>query len=359
MTKVSADSQVRAARFDRWKRAVLRGPSQAARAVFGAHAKASSLYWAFIDGAFGREHRAVLAGMKAYEALEGEGNANRFLLRRNIHRIEKGLIMRPRRDLFGLGYIELTVDAYARAVDAWKAGRFAREDLQWAHDVLTEYFAVVKGHELVDELRARFKTLDPIERQGERSIPYQRQLEGEPPVSYDAFRALAKRRRSVRWFLDKPVPHELVDQALTAAFEAPSACNRQPFQFRFFDEPERVKQLINLPAGTKGWGNNAPMVCVVVGQLRAYWKPRDRHLIYIDSALAAMGFMYALETLGLSSCPINWPDVASREKRMADALGLEPDQRPIMLIAVGYPDPDGAVPFSQKQPLDSLRSFNE
>ena len=114
-----------------------------------------------------------------------------------------------------------------------------------------------------------------------------------------------------------------------------------------------------LPAGTKGWGPNAPVVVVLVGQLRAYFDPRDRHLIYIDGSLAAMGFMLALETLGLSSVPINWPDVASREKKLAKLLDLEPDQRAIMFMAVGYPDPDGMVAYSHKQHLDHLRVWND
>ena len=358
-TKPPPNAQIRAARATRFTDALLRGPRQAARALFGASPQLSSMYWAFLDSAFGREHRAVLAGLKAYEALEGEGAANRFLLRRNTHRLEKGLIMRPRRELFALGYIELTVDAYERALQEYSQGEFPQEDLQWAHDVLREYFAVVGGHDLIDTLRDRFAALPGIERRDVDAIPYQRDLEGAPPVDYASFRALTKRRRSVRWFADTPVPRELVDQALVAAFEAPSACNRQPFIFRFFDDPDRIAELATLPAGTKGFAHNFPMICVIVGQLRAYPKPRDRHLIYIDSALAAMGFMLALETLGLSSCPINWPDVASREKKMAAALNLDPDQRPIMLMAIGYPDPEGAVPFSQKQPLDSLRTYNE
>ena len=35
-----------------------------------------------------------------------EKSENMFLLRRNVHRLEKGLLMRPRRSVFGLKYIE-------------------------------------------------------------------------------------------------------------------------------------------------------------------------------------------------------------------------------------------------------------
>jgi nitroreductase len=59
--------------------------------------------------------------------------------------------------------------------------------------------------------------------------------------------------------------------------------------------------------------------------------------------------MLALETLGLSSCPINWPDIESREKMLSSKLDLRFHQRTIMLIAVGYAEPEGGVPFSQKK----------
>lgn len=359
MSTTQLDKQLRAARFERVRDAIVRGPKQAVRWAFASTPALSNLYWAFIDGAFGREHRAVIAGMRAYEAIEGEGTANRFLLRRNTHRLEKGLIMRPRRGIFALDYIEATVDAYARALEDHLRGGVPREDIQWAHDVLAEYFSVVDAHPVVDNLRDRFTSLPPFDRAELDAIPYRRDLDGTPPVDFDDLAKLAKRRRSVRWFDGRPVPRDLIDQALKVAFEAPSACNRQPFVFRFYDEPEKVRALMELPMGTRGFAHNVPVACAIVGQLRAYPSPRDRHLIYIDGALAAMGFMLALETLGLSSCPINWPDVASREAAIAKSLDLAPDQRVVMLMAVGYPDPDGMVPFSQKQPLDSLRSFNE
>jgi nitroreductase len=85
---------------------------------------------------------------------------------------------------------------------------------------------------------------------------------------------------------------------------------------------------------------------------------RDRHVIYIDTALAAMAFQFALETLGLASCCINWPDIERLEIAMGKLLNLRPDERVTMCMSIGYPDPEGKVPFSQKKSLDQLRSYN-
>jgi hypothetical protein len=43
---------------------------------------------------------------------------------------------------------------------------------------------------------------------------------------------------------------------------------------------------------------------------------------------------------------------------MQRALGLDASERVIMLIAFGYADPNGGVPFSQKKSIDSIRSIN-
>ena len=45
---------------------------------------------------------------------------------------------------------------------------------------------------------------------------------------------------------------------------------------------------------------------------------------------------------------------------MAEALDLPWHIRPVMLIALGYPDPQGGVPFSAKKPGQSLlRTSND
>jgi nitroreductase len=99
---------------------------------------------------------------------------------------------------------------------------------------------------------------------------------------------------------------------------------------------------------------------VLLGDLGCYPEERDRHVPYIDASLAAMQFMLALETLGLASCPINWPDIEGRERVMDRELALPRHLRPVMLIALGYPDPAGGVPFSAKKSSELLlRSEND
>jgi nitroreductase len=317
----------------------------------------SATYYILLSRSFGREQQAVIYGRLEY--LEGLGaRINRYLLRRNIHRLEKGLLMRPRREIFALGYILETVECYEKIITSRESDSSIEYELQWAHDVLEKYFSVVSSHQTIDEARRKFLGLDKPGTDGAEHVPYKRDLSTPSPVSYEALLKLARRRKSVRWYLPKPVPRELIDKAVSIAALSPSACNRQPFQFYIFDEVELVQKVAEMPMGTQGFSHNIPVVVAVVGRLRAYFSERDRHLIYIDGALAAMSFMYALETLGLASCPINWPDMEHRERKMAKLLGLELDERVIMLISLGYPDPEGMVAYSQKKALGEILSYN-
>ncbi|WP_442589253.1 nitroreductase family protein [Pedobacter sp. AW31-3R] len=236
--------------------------------------------------------------------------------------------------------------------------------LKWFKDVISEYFAHIASNDaFIESLGQRFNTILSSDLNADcndltKSVPYKRLHENRSNISYDEFFRLSKQRRSVRWYLKKPVPRELIDKAILAANQSPSACNRQPFEFRIIDDPELVSKVIKYPMGTTGYGHSIPVMVVIVGNLDAYFDERDRHVIYIDASLAAMSMMLALETLGLSSCAINWPDINDREYKMSQFLNLQPHQRTIMCMGVGYPDPDGLVAFSEKRNLTQIRKYN-
>ncbi|WP_108425137.1 nitroreductase family protein [Flagellimonas amoyensis] len=320
----------------------------------------SSFYYFFISGKFRREHHAVLAGRTQHSKEIKEEKAHFYTLVRNTHRLEKGLLMKPRRDVFALDFIEETVSHF---LTLNKVSHLSSDpQIQWSYDVLTEYFQVTTEHPVIENQRKRFlsssNTLLESTSGHETLTPYERNEKKKPNISFEDFLALTQYRRSVRWFMDKPVPHDLIDRALMAARQSPSACNRQPFEYRIIDEPTLLNEVTNLPMGIKGYQHNIPMMIVVVGNLDAYFNERDRHVVYIDASLANMAFMLALETLGLSSCPINWPDIESLERKMEKTLRLKKFQRPIMCMAVGYPDPKGKVAYSEKRAIEKFRKYN-
>jgi nitroreductase len=321
----------------------------------------SNIYYCF-DRGFENEHRGVLAGRRRYFESTNKATSlgHVYRLRRNIHRLEKGLISRPRRSVFAREYIDQTVSSFI--VLSSDAEYSSTNPLcQWAGSVLHEYFNCTdKGvDEKLDRCRTEFESfLNGQLGCDSAKKPYKRDLT-PLKITVDELESLAIRRRSVRWYEDRPVPREILDKAVEIAGYSPSACNRQPFEFRIFDDPAIIKDLADLPMGTRGFNHQFPVFIVIVGKLYAYPFNRDRHVIYIDASLAAMAMQFALEVQGISTCSINWPDIPDRERRMAKALNLLPDERVVMCMSAGYPDPEGMVPYSQKKHLDELRQYNK
>jgi len=313
--------------------------------LFASSGFLASFYYTFFSSQFRREHKAVLLGRLAYAKSLKHIGQSCVLLRRNVHRLEKGLIMQPRRALFAEAYIGETVVCY---LDALGSEELCPEERKWASDVLSSYFRVVGSSKKIDIARARFKGHQNPEQENQ-SVPYPHKDLPNCPIDYAQLLTLFQRRRSTRWYQAIPVPEDLIRQAVKAASLAPSACNRQPFQFYVVNDAAKASDIAQCAMGTAGFADNLPCVIAVVGDLSAYPAERDRHVIYIDGALASMQMMLAFETLGLSTCPINWPDVEQRERMLEQKLELDYHQRTIMLMAVGYAQPEGGIPFSQKK----------
>lgn len=318
------------------------------RRIFSAHSRLASGYFGVLSRAFNREHYAVLQGQWAFEQQRSKLTGSHALLRRNVHRLEKGLMMPNRKPVFAEDYIAETVQIY---VTARQSSGFDQAELQWAADVLSAFFAVVADTSIIQPARCLFLSLPPLTDTG--AVPFSQAELPAADCSYHQLLSLCKRRHSVRWFLPKSVAPEVLMNAVRVATEAPSACNRQPFFFYLLHGDAAVAAA-QLAMGTTGFAENIPTLVVVVGDLSCYQEHRDRHLIYIDASLASMQFMLAIEAQGLSSCPINWPDIESRERKMQQLLKLQIYQRPVMLIAVGYADPNAKVAFSQKKSPELL-----
>lgn len=320
----------------------------------------ASFFYGVLDSSFAREQRAFLSGRSRFNSGFGGVCDSSSILRRAVHRIEKGLIARPRRSVFATDYILAAVEAYAEKLKDLKATGSA--ELAWAHDVFVEYFRVCGEDARVKEASSLFSGLPVVsfsteDMRSDLRKPYGRG-KVSTPIAYDDLLSLAKVRRSVRWFEDRTVPREKLLKAIAVATLSPSACNRQPFTFRIFDKEPMLSNAAGLPPGTRGYEHQFPCVIAVVGHQRYYSLERDRHLIYIDGSLATMSLILALETLGLSSCCINWPDIEERELAAEKTLKLESDERIVMFIAVGYADPEGLIPYSEKRTPEELCRFN-
>jgi nitroreductase len=333
----------------------IRSFHQSALPFFAKSPLLARCYFSFFNNAYQREQFSTLQGMLSYnQRVKSVSQTSNPLLRRNIHRLEKGLIMKPLKPVFALDYIEETQLAYFTSL-ASKIHQM--EELTWARAVLNRYYKTVDltQSKLLTHLSASF--FEDSSQTNNELTPYKNSELPKVNLSYEQFTDFIKTRRSTRWFKQQAVCHEKIKQAVTIASQAPSACNRQPYEFFVVDQQPLLSQVSKLAIGGGGFASNIPCIVAVVGDYSCYEHERDRHVIYIDASLAAMQFMQTLPTLGLSSCPMNWPELSVVDKKIGKLLNLPTYKKTIMLIAIGEPDSDGGIPYSQKKKAEQLIHF--
>jgi nitroreductase len=199
------------------------------------------------------------------------------------------------------------------------------------------------------------------------------------------FLELMKTRRSVRHFSSQPVPRALIENALATASWAPSGANQQPWTFVVVSDPDVKARLREAaeheerllyeqrasreylealePIGTdwiKRHITDAPYVIAVFEQsygLEADGS-RKKHYYVRESVGIATGFLLAsLHSAGLATLTHS----PSPMRFMKEILGRPDNERPFVLIPVGYPSPEAEVPdiALERKPLDDVVDFIE
>jgi nitroreductase len=200
-----------------------------------------------------------------------------------------------------------------------------------------------------------------------------------------AFLASMQRRRSVRAFADEPVPLPLIERAIQTAGTAPSGAHQQPWHFvvvRDAAVKRRIRQAAEAeeyanytrrmpaewlnalaPLGTdwpKPFLEIAPCLIVVFEQLYGLIETpeggaqRRKHYYPTESTGIAVGLLIAtlhqagLATLTHTPSPMGF---------LRELLGRPRNERPFVLLPVGYPAADCQVPDLERKPLTEIMSL--
>jgi nitroreductase len=158
-----------------------------------------------------------------------------------------------------------------------------------------------------------------------------------------AFLELIKERRSIRAFLDKPIPEEEIEMILEAGRWAPSASNRQPWNFILIRNKNILKEL----ARVTGYGYfiaDASFAVAIVG------KPRISGNWYIiDTSLVSMNMMLMAWSLGIGTC---WIGSMSKDQAK-QILGLGKNDYLLTVLPFGYIQ--GGIPEpTYRHPLNNI-----
>ncbi|NNF26998.1 MAG: nitroreductase family protein [Gemmatimonadetes bacterium] len=199
----------------------------------------------------------------------------------------------------------------------------------------------------------------------------------------EEFLATMRRRRTVRDFSSRPVPRDVIERCLLAAGTAPNGANRQPWRFVVVGNAE-VKKEIRREAeieeeafysgkapqewldalehlGTdanKPFLERAPWLIVIFAE-RYELDPDGKKLknYYVSESVGiATGMLItALHNAGLATLT----HTPSPMTFLNELLDRPDNERPFLILVVGYPEEDAQVPDIGKKSIEEIAVFVE
>ena len=194
-----------------------------------------------------------------------------------------------------------------------------------------------------------------------------------------------RRRRSVRDFSDRPVPMEIVQEAIRTAGTAPSGAHKQPWHFALVGDPAIKREIREAaeaeeresyehrmpdawledlePLGTdwhKPFLTTCPWLIVVFSQPygldSAGAGGKKKHYYVQESVGISVGMLLtALHVAGLATLT----HTPSPMKFLNEILGRPRNERPFVLLVTGYPAADVTVPDIRRKRLEEIATFFE
>ena len=197
-----------------------------------------------------------------------------------------------------------------------------------------------------------------------------------------AFFATMNARRSVRQFSAEAVPRGLIAEAIRTASTAPSGAHMQPWTFVVVGAPElkrRIREAAEAeekrtyaermndawrdalaPLGTdwqKPYLQIAPWLVVLFAQRWGVENgARVKHYYVTESCGIAAGlFVAAVHQMGLATLT----HTPSPMGFLSALLGRPPNEKPLVLFPVGYPDAEATVPDLTRKSLADVSAWFE
>jgi nitroreductase len=162
--------------------------------------------------------------------------------------------------------------------------------------------------------------------------------------TWDAIRA----RRNVRSYTSEPVPAADLDRIAEAGWRAPSASNRQHWDFVIVTDREQLRELSTVWQGAGHIAGAAAAIALVLPQVE---DDRTRVVDQYDLGQATYAIMVAAADLGVGTGHSSVGD----QERARSILGVPDDHDVAYLIGIGYPADRPLRPISKP----NRRPFNE
>lgn len=142
-------------------------------------------------------------------------------------------------------------------------------------------------------------------------------------------------RKSVRKFLDEPVPNDVLESVLKAGMAAPSAMNRQPWAIGVIDDKSILEKMSEkLPYGRL---ETAPVAIVICGDLNKSPEGEAQDFWVVDCSMMAENILLAAHAHGLGAVFTGaWP-TKERGEIVKEFLSIPDNYVVLGVIPMGYP----------------------
>ncbi|MCC0179590.1 nitroreductase family protein [Waterburya agarophytonicola K14] len=161
-------------------------------------------------------------------------------------------------------------------------------------------------------------------------------------------------RHSIRNFTNNSVSLDLISQAVQMAQFTPSVCNRQAARISVLHTAEDKEKALSYQNGNRGFGHTADKVLVISSNLKSYNSVGERNQCWIDGGMFAMSLVYALHSLGLGTCCLNWCVENDVDRSFKQELSIPDSDAIAMLILVGYMPDKIQVATSRRKHLEEV-----
>ena len=171
------------------------------------------------------------------------------------------------------------------------------------------------------------------------------------------FPAFAASRHVVRHFAGT-VSRETVEEAVSLALTAPSACNRQHARVHVIDDPALRDRLFAVQGGTRGFGADADKVIVVTADLSAVRWAWERHDCYVNGGIFVMNLCYALHYLGVAHCILHWSVSPKVDREAHRFLGIPANEAIVQVLACGMPPEEFDIASSPRLSVSDVTTWH-
>ncbi|TFV84146.1 hypothetical protein E4V99_03485 [Microbacterium sp. dk485] len=153
---------------------------------------------------------------------------------------------------------------------------------------------------------------------------------------------------------NRKIDRQEVRSIVALAQRSPSVCNRQGARVHYLSDRADIAAALALQSGNRGFGQTVSHLAIVTADRRAFSESTERNQGWIDGALFAMTFVWALHAHAIASCMLNWSMGVTATRKLRATVGIPEHEDVICMIAFGYPAPNSRRARSERLDLDAV-----